>query len=61
MVEAAKRIGFSMAFRWVAVLPCILVFIFGAIALTDRMRGGYKAVHIGETTLMEKEPEATPL
>ena len=61
VVEAAKRIGFSMAFRWVAVLPCILVFIFGAIAVSDRIRGGYQAVHIGEKTLAEKEPEATPL
>lgn len=61
VVEAAQRVGFSMAFRWVAVLPCILVFLFGAIALSDRLRGGYKAVHIGEMTLKEKEPEATPL
>ena len=35
-----------MAFRWVAILPCILVFIFGTIAMHDRMQGGYKAVHL---------------
>lgn len=60
-VEKAEAIGAAYAFRWVAVLPCILVFIFGAIAVTDRLRGGYKAVHIGEKTIAEKEPEATPL
>lgn len=46
VVEAAKRDGFSMAFRWVSLLPVILVFIFGAIAISDHLRGGYKAVHL---------------
>lgn len=41
--RAAERQGFPMAFRWVSVLPAILVFIFGAIALWDKSRGGYKA------------------
>jgi MFS family permease len=58
VAEAAKRTGFSMAFRWVSLLPLILVVIFGAIAISDHLRGGYKAVHIGEVT---KEPEATPM
>jgi len=59
-IEDAEKMGAAYAFRWVAVLPCLLIFIFGAIALTDRMRGGYKAVHIS-APLPEKEPEATPL
>jgi hypothetical protein len=42
----AETEGARFAFRWVAVLPCILVVIFGSIALLDKLRGGYKAVHI---------------
>jgi fucose permease len=38
----AETVGFSMAFRWVAILPLILVFIFGGIALWDKSRGGYQ-------------------
>jgi MFS family permease len=56
-VEAAETEGARYAFRWVAVLPTILIFIFGAIAISDRLRGGYKPVHIEEA--MEKE--STPL
>jgi len=57
VIGAAKKEGFSMAFRWVSLLPLVLIFIFGAIALSDRIRGGYRAVHITEDT----EPEATPM
>lgn len=42
VAAAATKVGFSMAFRWVAILPCILVVIFGAIALSDKLRGGYR-------------------
>jgi MFS family permease len=41
-----EKVGAAWAFRWVAVLPCVLVVIFGLIALIDKLRGGYKAVHI---------------
>ncbi|HEV3256422.1 MAG TPA: hypothetical protein VG013_06025, partial [Gemmataceae bacterium] len=65
VVDDAKKVGFSMAFRWVSLLPLILVFLFGAIAISDRMRGGYKAVHITGGTPDEITPgteqEATPL
>ncbi|HEV3255986.1 MAG TPA: MFS transporter, partial [Gemmataceae bacterium] len=37
VVDDAKKVGFSMAFRWVSLLPLILVFLFGAIAISDRM------------------------
>jgi fucose permease len=47
-VRNAEKNGAAWAFRWVTVLPCILVVIFGLIALTDRLRGGYQAVHITE-------------
>jgi hypothetical protein len=57
VIDAAKREGFSQAFRWVATyLTLPLIFIFAAIAWSDRLRGGYKAVHIDDA--MEKE--ATP-
>jgi MFS family permease len=52
-VSQAEAIGARYAFRWVAVLPCILVVIFGLIALADRLRGGYRAVHITEGTAKE--------
>jgi MFS family permease len=48
-VKKAEAVGAANAFRWVAVLPAFLVVIFGLIALTDRLRGGYKAVHIGDS------------
>ena len=50
------KVGFSMAFRWVSILPLALVFIFGAIALFDKSRGGYKAVHIDEALGREASP-----
>jgi hypothetical protein len=56
-VEQAEAVGARYAFRWVAVLPCVLIFIFGIIALSDRIRGGYRAVHITEG----QSEEATPL
>jgi hypothetical protein len=48
IIRNAEKNGAAWAFRWVSVLPCILVVVFGLIALTDRLRGGYKAVHISE-------------
>jgi hypothetical protein len=42
----AEAMGARYAFRWVAVLPCILVVIFGSIALIDRLCGGYRPVEI---------------
>jgi MFS family permease len=45
-IADAEKIGAAMAFRWVTILPAILVVIFGVIAFIDWSRGGYKAVHI---------------
>jgi hypothetical protein len=56
VAEDAKKDGFKMAFRWVSILPLALVFIFGAIALFDKSRGGYKAVHIDEALGKEASP-----
>src|SRR5207248_5542437 len=45
-VADAEVQGAVWAFRWSAVMPAVLVVIFGLIALVDKLRGGYKAVHI---------------
>jgi MFS family permease len=39
--------GAAAAFRYVAVLPVVLTFVFGGLYLYYRARGGYKAVAIG--------------
>jgi fucose permease len=45
----------AYSFRVVAILPAILLFVFGGIWLRDRARGGYRAEKI------QKEPEGTVL
>lgn len=42
VVLQAQSEGAKWSFRYVSALPVLLVFIFGAIALSDRARGGYK-------------------
>lgn len=42
-VEQAEATGAAMAFRVVSILPLMLIFIFGAVALRDRLSGGYQA------------------
>lgn len=46
----------ATSFRAVAVLPLILLVIFGEVWLYDKSRGGYKAIRL-DTGLGE---EATP-
>ncbi len=46
IVQKAETIGAAHAFRWVATLPMVLVVVFGLIAISDKLRGGYKPVHI---------------
>jgi hypothetical protein len=61
-VDEAEKFGAAWAFRWVSVLPCVLVVIFGLIAVTDWLRGGYQAVHLGgpetpgQTGRADKQP-----
>lgn len=45
-LDEALRYGAAMTFRYVAILPVILVFLFGSQFLYYRARGGYKAVGI---------------
>jgi MFS family permease len=47
--------GAKMAFRYVSAMPVLLVLIFGAIALSDRARGGYRPEE-----LPPKPDELTP-
>ena len=42
VVKAAESVGFSMAFRWVSVLPVVLIVIFGGIVIRDKAAGGYR-------------------
>ncbi len=41
-LEDARKTGAAFAFRRVAILPVILIGLFGLIALVDRLRGGYR-------------------
>ena len=42
-IEQAEAQGAAWSFRWTTVMPCVLIVIFGLIALVDKMRGGYRA------------------
>jgi len=42
-ITKAEAQGAAYAYRRVAILPCLLIVIFGGIALLDKFRGGYKA------------------
>jgi MFS family permease len=57
VVQEAKQEGFSQAFRWVAQFVTLpLIFVFSAIAMANRMRGGYRAIHIHEAMGKETAP-----
>lgn len=45
-IEKAEASGASFALQRIAVMPVALVVIFGLVALVDKMRGGYRAVHL---------------
>jgi MFS family permease len=55
VVTEAQKEGAKWSFRYVSVLPVILVFIFGGIAVTDRARGGYKPEVLGKDGLSPAE------
>jgi MFS family permease len=60
-VNKAEAAGASWAFRWTTVLPCVLIVIFGLIALVDKMRGGYRQVHLTPSPLEPRRSvHATP-
>jgi len=43
----AQAIGGPLALRVVAVLPIVLVVVFGILFIRDRAAGGYRAESIG--------------
>jgi hypothetical protein len=45
--------GAAAAFRYVAVLPVILTFVFAALVLYYRAAGGYRAVKLQPATTEE--------
>ena len=47
-LEAIKTTASVASFRFVAILPAILLVVFGAIWLKDRAKGGFKPVKISE-------------
>ncbi len=48
IIQQALSYGASMTFRYVAVLPLILIFVFAAMHLYFRARGGYRPVRLDE-------------
>lgn len=48
VLAEALRQGAAMTFRYVAILPAILFFLFGAIYLAFKARGGYRPVKLDE-------------
>lgn len=46
IINDAEKYGAAWMFRWVSILPAVLVVLFGLMWLTDRARGGYKAVSL---------------
>jgi MFS family permease len=47
-MNAALTVASEMSFRYVAILPAILLVVFGLIWLRDRARGGFRPVDINE-------------
>ena len=45
-LNRVQAIASQTSFRYVAILPAVLLFVFGAIWLYDRSRGGYKPTRI---------------
>jgi hypothetical protein len=48
ILAEALRQGAAMTFRYVAILPAILIVLFGAIYLVFRAMGGYRPVRLDE-------------
>jgi MFS family permease len=47
-LDRVLGIASQASFRAVAVLPAILLIVFGAVWLYDRSKGGFKSVRLGE-------------
>jgi len=47
----------QMSFRYVAILPAILLLVFGAIWVYDKSRGGYKPVKLSAEPVHGESPQ----
>jgi len=54
MGKIYDKYGAAMAFRYVAVVPVVLIAIFGAMFAYYKARGGYRAARIGEEKYVEE-------
>jgi MFS family permease len=54
-LESARAAGAAMPFRWAAILPAVLLVLFGLIWLRDRARGGYRAVRLDSKEVLHAE------
>jgi MFS family permease len=52
--------GPAAAFRYVAVLPVVLTFVFGMLYLYFRARGGYRAVALAATATVHAAAKSRP-
>ena len=50
----------ELALRYMAILPAILIFVFGAIYLSDKAKGGYRAESLN-APISDAEPVAAVL
>jgi MFS family permease len=55
VVDEAEIVGARWSFRYVTILPVILVVIFSGIALSDKARGGYKPEMLSKEQVEEAE------
>jgi MFS family permease len=55
-VSAAEVSGASFALTRISVMPAILVIVFGLVALVDKMRGGYRQVHLTTAPVAPRQP-----
>jgi len=52
--QGGEMIASQMSFRLVAVLPAVLLFVFGAIWLYDRAHGGFKPIRLTPAEKLEE-------
>ncbi|HEY1376599.1 MAG TPA: MFS transporter [Gemmataceae bacterium] len=55
-VKKAEASGASFALTRIAVMPAVLVVIFGLVALVDKLRGGYRQVHLTAPPAAPRQP-----
>ncbi len=59
-LNAVLTYASQYSFRVVAILPAILLIVFGAIWFFDKARGGYKPVKIADDATLEDQNQVSP-